>query len=523
MTLLGRPPRETAGLLVILALGAALRHQDFLALAEAPRHPALFARPWARPPLLDLLTPSGLDRHWVALVLGLLLLVVVAELGRMTLGSWGGLAIAAAAAFCPALMTAGSIWLPQSLVVVAVPLLALALHGTLKAGRPGIAGLAVASTLTLLTDWTAWSPVLAWLGWVTVFRPEWMGAADARRAASGLAAGVLVAGPVYLLLLVQNPGLQEALGAHRLALGGQAVDELLLAPAALWMGVSRDAPLLLRLGLSLTVVGAVIVGPRRAAKAGHRLWGALLFAGTAGAVVPVLAAHPWLGTAGDKNLWWMSPLVLCLAAAAVWPARLVPLLAALLLVGCTDADEDGHYAEIDDCDDSTAAIHPGHAEWWDQIDNDCDGEVDNSPDHRFPTEAEPNDTSLGSCFAPEGQPLRLADYGLLTRLTGEISEVVDESYTEGDLDCFALRLPDGFERARLRVELSWEDTGSDLDLALWGIEDGEQAGFMQGNALGPGPEIHISSGTFESGEALWLWIVGYSGPPTPYTVDLVLR
>ncbi len=523
MTFLGRPPRETAGLLVILALGAVLRHQNFLSLPEAPKHPVLFGTPWARPPLLDLLTPAGIDRHWVALVLGVLLLAVVAQLGRMALGAWGGLGVAATAAFSPALISAGSIWLPQSLVVVAVPLLAIVLHRTLKEPDAAVWPLVLVATLTLLSDWTAWSPVLAWLGWVTVFRPEWMGAGDARRATRGLVAGIAVAGPAYLLLLLQHPDLQEALGAHKLSMGRDAVEELLLAPAALWMGVSRSEPLLLRLGLSTLAVVAVIVGPQRAAKTGQRLWGSLLFAGTAGALVPLLAAHPWLGTGGDKNLWWMTPMVLCLAFAAVWPARRIPLVAALLLFGCTDADEDGHYAEVDDCDDAADTVHPGHAEWWDGIDNDCDGEVDASPDYLFPSEVEPNDATLGSCFAPEGQELRLADYGLLTRLSGEVSEVVDEAYDEGDLDCFALRVPDSVDRARLRVVLSWSDADSDLDVALWGIEEGEQAGFIQGSAPGAGPENHVSSGSFAGGEPLWLWIVGYSGPPTEYTVDLVLR
>ena len=33
----------------------------------------------------------------------------------------------------------------------------------------------------------------------------------------------------------------------------------------------------------------------------------------------------------------------------------------------------------------------------------------------------------------------------------------------------------------------------------------------------------VSSSGFDSGAPLWLWVVGYDGPPTDYRVDLVLR
>ena len=42
----------------------------------------------------------------------------------------------------------------------------------------------------------------------------------------------------------------------------------------------------------------------------------------------------------------------------------------------TDGDGDGYYAEVDDCDDSNAAVNPGAVEVCDGIDNNCDGTVD---------------------------------------------------------------------------------------------------------------------------------------------------
>ena len=42
-----------------------------------------------------------------------------------------------------------------------------------------------------------------------------------------------------------------------------------------------------------------------------------------------------------------------------------------------DADEDG-FPESEDCDDSNPAVHPEATEFCDDIDNDCDDEVDES-------------------------------------------------------------------------------------------------------------------------------------------------
>ncbi len=63
--------------------------------------------------------------------------------------------------------------------------------------------------------------------------------------------------------------------------------------------------------------------------------------------------------------------------------KLTILLAALLLTACgedepLDRDGDG-FIETEDCDDWHATVHPGAVELCNQIDDDCDGEVDEEP------------------------------------------------------------------------------------------------------------------------------------------------
>lgn len=49
---------------------------------------------------------------------------------------------------------------------------------------------------------------------------------------------------------------------------------------------------------------------------------------------------------------------------------------ALALAACSvDRDGDGYSVRAGDCNDGNPAIHPGAAELCDDVDNDCDGEV----------------------------------------------------------------------------------------------------------------------------------------------------
>ena len=207
------------------------------------------------------------------------------------------------------------------------------------------------------------------------------------------------------------------------------------------------------------------------------------------------------------------------------PAVLAVLLMAIALTSCTDADEDGWTVQAGDCDDSNPTVHPEAPELWlDGLDNDCDEVIDASDTYVYTAETEPNDTTIGSCFAPEGDDLgHLAGEGLLTRIEGRIDEVVPQSYEEGDFDCFWFRVPDGVDHPRLQVNLSWDDPESDLDVVLQGLWEGVQVSYGNSQATGSGPEFFVSSSGFDANTSLWLWVGGYDGPPTDYTFDLVLR
>ena len=505
------------------------RHAE---LGPALRLPEAFTRPYHRPPTHDAIGALfGSDPGLAALVVGVGGVAAAAALASIALPSAGRLAAAALAAATPAMVLCGAFWTPQALLAIAVAWTAYLLHGVLArhdGGSPKWLGVAAATLL--MVDWPAWSPMLAWIGWLVVFRPAWLAPDRARDAALALGAGTLVGLLGYGALLVHGAEPAKLFGTADLPLGREAALAVLDAIAAPVLGHGREFTPGVRAAGAVVVGATIFMGWRRATRAGAGPWASVLVVGSAGALVPALAIHPVLPFAADKNLWFLSPLVLCLAVAAVWPidrfegpppptvsrTRLTPvattltlLLALLLLPGCVDEDGDGAYAG-EDCDDLDATVFPGAPDvWLDGLDNDCDGAIDSSPSYVFAEDTEPNDTTVGSCFAPEGQDLgRLAPTGELTRITGTIDSLV-LGYVEGDFDCYAFRVPEGVDHPRLRIVLDWEDDDADLDLALTGLWEGGQAGFAQGDAPGPGPEIAFSTSGFDPGAPLWLWIAGY--------------
>ena len=540
-------PIAAAVILVVAALLRVARRQGIEVRGPDLQ---LFGSPPTRVPLLDVIAwPFEDERTSIVLLLSLLGVTTVGILVRRALPEAGRLAVMALAAVCPTLILTGAVFSTHGLVILCSCITCIALIDVLRweSRSPPTWALAISTAALLVSDWPAASPVLAWCGWLLFFRPTWLAPARARRALTGLSGGAVIAGVAYGWVLARGARPTEALGAASFPRGLEGANQLFSSLSGLWLGTSTEAPLSLRIGVgSLLVLGA-LVGWKRAHRAGAPAWGSVLLVGSVGAMVPALAIQQALPFAAYKNIWFMTPMVLSLGLASVWPivsfqseshppqpkTRAAPaagfaLLAlglAFLTSGCTDQDLDGWSVESGDCDDQEAEVYPGAPEiWQDGLDNDCDGEIDWSNDYLLLGEEEPNDSSLGSCFAPEGQDLgRIAGEQLLTRINGSIESVVDGSYEEGDRDCYAFRLPAVENHPRLSLELSWDDPNTDLDIALQGLWQGVQAGFAQSQASGPGPEFLVSSSGFDSGALLWLWVVAYDGPPTSYQLDLVLR
>jgi Putative metal-binding motif len=79
----------------------------------------------------------------------------------------------------------------------------------------------------------------------------------------------------------------------------------------------------------------------------------------------------------------------------------------ILATSQTDADGDGYYAEINDCNDNNGAIHPGATEVCDGVDNDCDGLIDEGLTATFYQDTDGDgygnpSVSIQACSAPAG-------------------------------------------------------------------------------------------------------------------------
>jgi len=483
--------------------------------------------PWHHPPLLDAITLLAAPerRELVAVASGVLVVLLVGHLVLRHLGPPAALVAMAIAAVCPPLVHAGSWWSHSNLTVPLVAATALLLLRSLeRPSRGALVGLGVLAALLAASDWAGWAPVMAWGIWLAASPPWWIEQTHARRAAVALGIGFGVALCLYALMASRGAEPRAALGWSSIPTGLAALQGHVDSIAALLVGRARHLPALARDVIAMTTIALVAIGTRRAA-AHHRPWAGVLFVGCAGTLAAALVVHPWIPIAVEKSLWYITPMVLCLALAAVWRTRLpTAALLALALVGC-DADEDGWTEAAGDCNDQAGSVYPGAPEVWnDGVDNDCDGVIDDSVDYRYVDELEPNDVTLADCFAPAGQDLGdIAAFGLLNRLSGRIDSVVDDSYDDGDLDCYVLRFPEDSGHVRLEVRLEWPNASSDLDFAVQGLWEGEQSGFALADGPGPGPEFAVTTSGFDGGSPLWLWVVGYTGEPTDYTLDLVLR
>lgn len=308
-----------AGILVA-TVGVRLLSASTLPDRAPPR--VLLHRPWQHPPLLDLLTlPLANHRGAVSLALSVASVLLCGLLAREALGRRGALATMGLAALCPALVFSGSFWGHHAPVIPAITLLAVLLARQLSASGPvSSAAIAIVTAASLLSDWPAWAPILAWTCWLAVFRPPQVPKPAARAALKALCFGVAATLPVYVWMLVDigDPGF--ALGAKSVPVGLAALESLLDAVAGLFLGDPSSLSLALRCSCALAVIASLAIGGVRASRHGNHCWSGVLLVGTAGAFIPALAIHPWLPIAAGKNLWYMSPMVLCLALSAVWPS-----------------------------------------------------------------------------------------------------------------------------------------------------------------------------------------------------------
>jgi hypothetical protein len=312
------------GLLPIVALAAALvRWGMSTQLPPNIGHElVLFGQPWHRPPILDLLTvPFGPGRQWLAIALGALAAAGVTLLAARALPRRGVLLVAVGSVFLPSMVWAGAWWAHAALVLPLAILAAARIADTLDGPADGFpTSAAFAVWLLLLTDWPAWAPAIAWLGWLVVFPPE-LDASKVRRAALAVGAGIAAAIPIYAGLVFTGGDPVIGLAAKEVALGPEALRSILDSVAGVLLGRTRGLPGAVVAAAAAVTISAVLIGRHRAIAGGRGAWADVLAVGSLGAFVPALAAQPWIPIAADKHVWYMAPLVLCLGAAAVFGTR----------------------------------------------------------------------------------------------------------------------------------------------------------------------------------------------------------
>ncbi len=323
-----------------LALAGALRFASLSDETTTSIKSLLFARPWHRPPLAPLLTHSiPLPPSQLGLLAGLLTVGITGLLAKPALGHRGQLVASLLAALCPALVLSGSRWGYASLVIPLTAMVALALLRSISRPDVPATGLLAGSTaLLLLSDWPAWAPVLAWYAWLRFFTPGWLFGGRSLPARRGLAYGMVAALGVVGLAIWDGADPRKAMSADKFPLGPEAAEALLNGVSGLWLGRSGNWALPSKVALAVALAALVVLGYRRACGRGEQRWGTILLVGSAGAFLPALAIHPWIPIAADKHLWYMTPLVICLASAALWPRSYEPAATEGIHWGAVDPD-----------------------------------------------------------------------------------------------------------------------------------------------------------------------------------------
>ena len=157
----------------------------------------------------------------------------------------------------------------------------------------------------------------------------------------------------------------------------------------------------------------------------------------------------------------------------------------------SDIDGDGFSVEDGDCDDNNPLIYPTMTDDCDDIDNDCDGTID---ENAIGAMYEPNDTPWNGYF--------LGDYS-----AGEYTEVQGLITTENDVDIYEFFLEDGwFDDFGVDFELHAIGIQADFAIELWLIEN--YSGQTEESLL---TVNNLNSGGLERGDFEGDWLVDDTG------------
>ncbi len=178
-----------------------------------------------------------------------------------------------------------------------------------------------------------------------------------------------------------------------------------------------------------------------------------------------------------------------------------------------DADGDGHTTCDGDCDDGQALIYPGADDVCDELDNDCDGEL--------------NEDTPAAGDAYEPNDLAGADLG---ELTSDDTTVEGYISVPGDEDRFRFAVDDGWlVDFYIDAELTTVPASVDLALDLLIIQDhsGNYVGATLDSSNGGGPgegESVWAGGSWDDDDAglyeLLVYSTSGSSCQTPFTLHI---